>query len=266
MKTFVVDLKKCVGCHNCQVACKDEHCGNDWMPYAKPQPDTGQFWLKLEQKERGQIPQVKVTYMAKMCQQCSNASCMQACPNGAIMRRDDGIVWIDPEKCQGCRACVAACPYDCIFFNEEFNLAQKCTGCAHLLDRGWPISEPRCVNNCHVGALQFGEEDELDLEGAEKLHAEYGTQPNVWYKNLPKKFVAGTVYDPTKNEVVIGAICTLDGPAGRFVEETDHFGDFWFNDLPDGEFTLTINSAGKIKEMLVSTMDKDIGLGDIPLT
>ena len=56
MKAFVLDLARCVGCYNCQVACKDEHCGNDWTPYARPQPDTGQFWLKVNYEEKGTIP------------------------------------------------------------------------------------------------------------------------------------------------------------------------------------------------------------------
>jgi Fe-S-cluster-containing dehydrogenase component len=62
MKVFTIDLSRCVGCYNCQVACKDEHCGNDWTPYARPQPETGQFWMKVNYEERGTIPKVRVTY------------------------------------------------------------------------------------------------------------------------------------------------------------------------------------------------------------
>ena len=92
MKVFVVDTTKCNGCHNCQIACKDEHVGNDWMPYAKPQPDTGQFWLKLNERTRGNIPHVKVAYWAVMCQQCTDAPCIKACPvKDGIYTRPDGF-------------------------------------------------------------------------------------------------------------------------------------------------------------------------------
>ena len=124
---------------------------------------------------------------------------------------------------------------------------------------------PRCVDNCHVDVIQFGEEDELDLEGTEVLHPEYGTKPRVFYRGLPKKFVAGTVYDPTDKEVVIGAKVTLDGEAGTYSATTDDWGDFWLNDLPDADFTLAIEADGKKKTLAVSTKFKDIGLGDIPL-
>jgi len=265
MKAFVIDLEKCVGCHDCQIGCKDEHCGNDWMPYAKPQPDTGQFWMKVHQNERGAIPHVKVTYLPVMCQHCENAPCKAACPEKAIYQRDDGLVVLDPAKCTGCGDCIEACPYGVIYQNKDLNIAQKCTGCAHLIDRKWPIDVPRCVDNCHIGAIQFGEESELDLTGAETLHPEYGLKTKVYYKGLPKRFVAGTVYDPVEKEVFIGATCTLTGEAGEFTAKTDNFGDFWLRGLPKADFTLTITANGKTKTLEVSTTEKDIGLGDIPL-
>ena len=96
-KVFIVDCNLCNGCHSCQIACKDEHCGNDWMPYARPQPTAGHFWYKLQEYERGSIgkslpdnPQVresskvKTAYVPWLCQHCDDAPCIAACPNGSI--------------------------------------------------------------------------------------------------------------------------------------------------------------------------------------
>ena len=136
-KVFVIDLSICNGCYTCQFACKDEHCGNDWSPIAKPQPEIGQFWVKLTEEVRGTVPKVKVAYRPHLCMHCDDAPCMNVCSvEGAIYKRDDGLVIIDPNKCTGCRNCMDACPYGTIYFNEDLNLAQKCTGCAHLLDDG----------------------------------------------------------------------------------------------------------------------------------
>ena len=90
----------------------------------------------------------------------------QACKvEGAIYKREDGLVVIDPEKCTGCKSCVDVCPSNAIFMNENLNIAQKCTGCAHLLDSGeW--TEPRCVDACPTMALKFMEEDEA--QGADR--------------------------------------------------------------------------------------------------
>jgi Fe-S-cluster-containing dehydrogenase component len=266
MKAFVIDMKKCTGCHGCQIGCKDEHCGNDWSPYAKPQPEHGQFWLEVKQWERGAVPHVKVAYQPTLCMHCGNAACMDACADVAIYRREDGIVLIDAEKCTGCKKCLDACPYGTVYFNDDLNIAQKCTGCSHLIDRGWPMNEPRCANNCTTGALVYGEEDELDLTGCEFLKPECDAAPRVYYRNYPKKFVAGTVYDPVAKEVIEGAICRLVGDEGTFTVRTDKYGDFWLRDLPDGDFTLTITGAGKKAACRVSTKEKDIGLGDIPLS
>jgi Fe-S-cluster-containing dehydrogenase component len=264
-KVFVIDYKGCVGCHNCQVGCKDEHCGNDWSPYAKPQPLTGQFWCKVNQKERGALPHIKVSYQTVLCNHCDDAPCVKAAP-GAVYKRDDGLVIIDPEKARGNKAIVGSCPYHVIYWNEELQLPQKCTGCAHLLDGDHPIKVPRCVDNCHIEVIRFGEEEDFDLSDCEVLHPEYGTKPRVYYKGgLPKKFVAGTVYDPDALEVYIGAKATLSGGGQTFSAVTDDWGDFWLRDLPDADFTLTIEAAGKTRIMEVSTKEKDIGLGDIAL-
>jgi len=266
MKAFLIDVNECSGCYCCQMACKDEHCGNDWSPYAKPQPDTGQFWGRLEYYERGKCPQVKITHIFVPCQHCENAPCIDACPvEGGIFAREDGLVIIDPNKCTGCQLCIDACPYECIFYNAELNLAQKCTGCAHLIDRQ-SVYAPRCADVCFHDAIQFDDESKLDTSGTETYHSEYGLTTRVFYKNLPKKFVAGTVYDPNTNEVVIGADCSISGAAGNKSVTTDEFGDFWLEGLGEGEFTLTISSGGKTKTLTGDTIGKDIGYGDIALS
>jgi len=266
MKAFVIDVTACNGCYCCQIACKDEHCGNDWTPYAKPQPDWGQFWGKLNYYERGQVPQVKISHVFVPCQHCEDAPCIDACPvEGTIYTRVDGLVIIDPKKCTGCQNCIDACPYGCIFYNANLNLAQKCTGCAHLVDRG-VVFAPRCADACCHEAIKFGEESELDISGTETLNPEYGLKPRVHYIGLPKRFIAGTVYTPSDDEVVIGATCTLTGDGGPYTETTDAFGDFWFEGLAAKDFSLKIEKDGKTKTMSVSTVEKDIGLGDIELS
>ena len=194
-KVFVIDLSVCNGCYCCQFVCKDEHSGNDWTPIAKPQPEIGQFWLKLDEKVRGTVPKVKVAYRPHLCMHCDDAPCMNACKiGGAIYKRDDGLVIVNPEKCTGCRSCVDACPYGAIYFNEDLNIAQKCTGCAHLLDNGW--SEPRCADACPTLALRFMDEDDAKdlIAGAEVWQPELKdtVKPRVYYLNVPKRFIAGT--------------------------------------------------------------------------
>lgn len=268
MKVFIYDAAKCNGCHSCQVACKDEHVGNDWMPYAKPMQVTGQFWYKLDEVVHGSIPKVKVSYQPAMCQHCDDAPCIPACTHEAISQREDGLVQIDPAKCNGCQLCIDACPYGTISFNQGLRLAQKCTGCAHLLDRGWPIKEPRCVDACITGALTFGEEADLQplIDQAEVLAPKSGPaiKTRVYYLNLPKKFVAGTVYDPASQEVVIGATCTLSGDAS-VTATTDEFGDFWFKDLNVGSYALKIEAGGKTLSVADISTEQDVNLGDIAL-
>jgi tetrathionate reductase subunit B len=269
MKTFVVDVSICNGCYNCQIACKDEHVANDWTPYAKPQPDIGQFWLKLNEYVRGTAPKVKMHYVPTLCNHCDDAPCLKACPvKGAIYKREDGLVILDPVKCSGCRNCVDACPYKAISFNEGLNIAQKCTGCAHLLDSGW--KEPRCVDACPTLALKFMEESEAKtlIEKAEVLHPEYKARPRVYYLAIPKKFIGGTVYDPAAKEVVVGASCTLrDTSAGKnYTVRTDGFGDFWFEGLNESKFSLKIEAKGfAVKTIDSISTEKDVNLGDIPL-
>lgn len=271
-KVFVIDIAKCNGCHNCQIVCKDEHVTNDWTPIAKPQPDIGQFWIELTERVRGTVPKVKVAYRPNLCMHCDEAPCIEACKyDGALYQREDGLVIIDPEKCTGCRLCEDACPYeDVIWFNENLNIAQKCTGCAHLLDDGW--KEPRCADACPTMAIKFMDEDEAkDLIAQAdvwKPELKGKGKPRVHYLNLPKKFIAGTIYDPNEEEVIIGATCTLKPAGGKaLVIETDNYGDFWFEDLPDGTFDLEVKSGAKAKTFTgLDTAAADINLGDIALT
>jgi Fe-S-cluster-containing dehydrogenase component len=270
-KVFLIDTGMCNGCYSCHIGCKDEHVANDWSPIAKPQPEIGQFWLKMHEKVRGTVPKVKVAYRPGLCMHCDNPTCVEACPNDVIYKREDGLVIIDPTKCRGCRNCVTSCPYeDVIYFNEDLNIAQKCTGCAHLIDDGW--QETRCSDNCPTICIRVVDEDSDEAKAfiadAEFYKAEIAEKmkPRVYYKGLPKKFVAGTLFDPEADEVRIGAECTLTGGGKTYKVTTDHFGDFWFEDLPDGAYTLDIKAGDKTKVIdNIDTTALDINLGDIPL-
>lgn len=249
MKIFLHDLDKCNGCHNCQIACKDEHCGNDWGSIAKPQPDTGHFWCKVEEETVGQVPHVNVNYLSHHCNHCDNASCVAAAPN-AVYKREDGLVIIDPDRAKGDKSIVDACPYGEIYWNEDLQLAQKCTGCAHLLDDGWDV--PRCVDACCTGALRFGEEADFEeeLKDAVRLDFERDTAPRVYYKNLPKRFIAVTVVDVDADEVVAAAKITIQSQetGGIYVLESDFMGDAVFEKLDPGRYDLWVEKEGYLSQ------------------
>jgi Fe-S-cluster-containing dehydrogenase component len=271
MKVFVIDLAICNGCYNCQIACKDEHVGNDWSPYAKPQPLVGHFWLKMVEKERGSYPKVRVSYVPTLCNHCDKAPCIEVCKPKAIYKRPDGLVIIDPAKCNGCQDCVYTCPYEAIYFNDFLMIAQKCTGCAHLLDKG--EKEPRCVEACPTEAIKFGEEEEFKdlLDKAAPLNPNLKeTKPRVHYLNLHllKPFITGAAFDPEADECIEGAKVTLTNTTTGEKQETttDIFGDFWFKGLQPSAYEVRIEKDGyhpiKIENVKV---EKDINLGDLKM-
>jgi len=278
-KVMIIDVAKCVGCYACQIACKDEHVDNDWSPYTKPQPDTGSFWRRVEEIERGTFPKVKLTYIPINCMHCDSPPCIRACRIGAIIKRADGIVLINPEKCNGCvdiakPLCLDACPYNTIYFNEKLRIAQKCTFCVHLIDGKDPLYKfgiPRCVDVCQKEAMIFGDEETLKdiIQKAEILHPEYGVKPRVYYLNLPKPFIAGAVVDPSEDEVIEGAkVTAIDLFTGEKHETlTDEFGDFWLRDLKwNHKYMIYIEKDGYLKKIVgIITTEKDVNLGDIEI-
>lgn len=260
---ILIDVAKCNGCYSCFLACKDEHCGEDFSQYAEAQPMTGQFWMNLIEKERGTYPKVKLSYIPVTCMHCRNAPCIKAAQDNAVYRRDDGIVIIDPKKAVGQKQIVSACPYRLIYWNEEKNLPQKCTGCAHLLDQGW--DRPRCVEMCPTDALTFVNLKNM-LETVENppqaLHPEYGCKERVLYRNVPHKYVAGTVVYAATDECAKGITVTLKGDGVSKTAVTDGFGDFWFEDL-SGKMNLILeieaNGHVKISKEIVSHTDVNLG-------
>ncbi|MGV8084111.1 MAG: 4Fe-4S dicluster domain-containing protein [Coriobacteriia bacterium] len=263
MKVFVVDVARCNGCHNCQIACKDEHCGNSWMPYAKSQPDTGHFWLKMQETEHGQIPKVKLEYKPLLCMHCDNPPCAGA--GDAVAKREDGLVALDPARATD-KTYVDACPYGAIYWNEMLGIAQKCTGCAHLVDEG---QLPHCVDVCPTGALRFGEESDFaqEIEAAEVIGAEFGTKPRVYYLNMPKFFISGDVWDSNADEIIEGAKVTLSNEGGVVAQTTsDDFGDFWFRKLTAGTYDVKVEAdsfATVEKKGIV--LDRSLNIGDFAL-
>ena len=250
-----VDIEKCNGCHACFLSCKDEHVGNNHLPVAAAQPE-GQQWLRVQEVEYGAGDKVKVDYIPITCQHCENPICGTNAPEGAVYTRPDGIVIIDPEKAKGAKSIVKNCPYGVVFWNEEEDLPQKCTLCAHLLDSGEKTT--RCADCCPTGALVFGDlgdpNSEISMLAAEKAgrlevyKPGFGTKPGVKYLNLPKPFVAGElVYADDPGEPASGVdvelTCLDNGKVRQGV--TDFFGDFEFKGLDNNaEYLLAVQAPG----------------------
>jgi len=271
---LIVDIEKCEDCNNCFLSCKDEHVDNDFQGYSLSQPKHGHRWVNIMRTERGQFPQIDVAYLPIFCMHCDNAPCIKAAQDGAVYKRDDGIVIIDPVKAQGQKQLVDACPYGAIWWNEEHTLPQKCTLCAHLLDQGW--KEPRCVQACPTGALRIvkiedGEmENLITAESLEPLHPEYHTKPRVYYKNLFRYthcFIAGSVAIERDgvSDCAQGATVTLIKDSEKRQAITDTFGDFKFDGLKEntGIYHIEISYEDREARTLEIDLKKTLNVGTI---
>lgn len=193
---MVIDLKRCVGCKACTLACKVQN--------GTPR---GVFWQRVVQKEIGKWPNANRVYLPTACMHCENAPCVDVCPTGASYKRSDGIVAVDYDKCMGCRYCETACPYGArtfidalrgyfpqgltpyeqvMYAKHQVGVEEKCNFCMDLVAGG---EEPACVNTCIAHARYFGDLDNPNSDVAKlivqrrgyQLLPELGTNPSVYY-------------------------------------------------------------------------------------
>lgn len=172
----VLDQTRCIGCHACTTACKSE---ND-VPL-------GVTRTYVKSVDVGTFPEARRAFQVTRCNQCEDAPCVEACPTAAMYQRPDGIVDFDKSVCIGCKACMAACPYDAIFINPDDHSAEKCNFCAHRLEIGL---EPACVVVCPVEAILVGDLADPDSKVAQLVNRtpvsvrrpEKETRPAVFYR------------------------------------------------------------------------------------
>lgn len=171
----VLDSERCIGCHACTTACKSEN-----------QVPLGVNRTYVKHVETGRFPDTRRHFQVTRCNQCADPPCVHACPVTAMYQREDGIVDFDKSACIGCKACIAACPYDAIFINPDDGSAEKCNLCAHKLDRGL---EPACVTVCPAEAILIGDLSDpsakvAELVGRESVavrRPEKDTKPKTYY-------------------------------------------------------------------------------------
>ena len=172
----VIDQTRCIGCHACTTACKSENL----VPLSVTR-------TYVKHVDVGVFPQARRAHQVTRCNQCAHAPCVTACPTTAMFKRADGIVDFDKSICIGCKACIAACPYDAIFINPEDHSAEKCNFCAHRIDIGL---EPACVVVCPTQAILIGDMNDtesyvsqiINREPVTVRRPEKGTLPKLFYK------------------------------------------------------------------------------------
>lgn len=200
---MVIDLNRCIGCHACSLACKVENAVGP-----------GSHWSQVYLFEDGTFPEVRRTYLPRLCMHCEDPACVKVCPTGATYKSSEGWVLVDEDKCIGCRACAVACPYEARHMNTDEsyyeksrfpwgevakphrpNTMGKCTFCEHLVSIGL---NPACVDACPPGARIFGDIDDPQSAPAKllaskpyfQLMPELNMKPSVYYL-VPKYFVFG---------------------------------------------------------------------------
>jgi Fe-S-cluster-containing dehydrogenase component len=269
---LVIDVARCHDCNDCFLADKDEFVGNDFPPYSVAQPWSGHRWMNIERKERGQHPIVQVAYLPVPCMHCDSAPCLTA--DGAVYKREDGLVIIDPVKAKGRQEIVDTCPYGAIYWNEEAEVPQKCTGCVHLLEDGW--TETRCSQVCPTEAIKLVFADDAEMakmvaaEGLQVFNAELGTKPRVLYKNLyrwTKVFVSASVAYKDTDECAEGAKVTVTADGAKVGEGvTNNYGEFVVDELEPGEeVDVAIEAAGYKPYQGKAKLEKSLNLGLILL-
>jgi Fe-S-cluster-containing dehydrogenase component len=172
---FLIDNRRCIGCHACSVACKAEH----EVPLG-----VARTWVKYV--EKGVFPETRRTFQVTRCNHCEDAPCVEICPTTALFKRRDGIVDFDPRRCIGCKACMQGCPYDAIYIDPQTETAAKCNFCAHKVEVGL---EPPCVTVCPTQAIVAGDLENpasriSGLVGRMPIQVrkpEKGTRPKVFY-------------------------------------------------------------------------------------
>jgi Fe-S-cluster-containing dehydrogenase component/formate-dependent nitrite reductase membrane component NrfD len=172
---FIIDNRKCIGCHACTVACKAEH----EVPVG-----VNRTWVKYI--EKGTFPDTRRLFSVMRCNHCADAPCVEICPVTALFTRKDGIVDFDSRRCIGCKSCTQACPYDALYMEPSEHTAAKCNYCSHRVDIGL---EPACVNVCPEHAIISGDMDDprseishlLARETVSVRKPEKGTNPKLFY-------------------------------------------------------------------------------------
>ena len=172
---FAIDLRKCIGCHACTIACKSEHD----IPVG-----VNRCWVKTV--EKGTFPDTQRLFLPVLCNQCEDAPCMEICPTSALYKRRDGIVDLNGAACIGCRACMAACPYDQLFIDPNTRTAEKCNFCANRIENQL---QPACVSVCPTECRIFGDLDDASSQVAQIVQREAfmvrkpekGTGPKIFY-------------------------------------------------------------------------------------
>ena len=174
---FLIDQRRCIGCHACTVACKQEQ-----------EVPLGVFRTWVKYIEKGAFPNTRRHFTVLRCNHCDDAPCTKICPTTALFRRDDGIIDFDTSRCIGCKSCMQACPYDALYIDPVEHTAQKCNFCAHRVDAGL---KPACEIVCPETAIVSGDLDDPEssiarLIAREPVHVrkpEQGTQPKLFYIN-----------------------------------------------------------------------------------
>ena len=172
---MVIDLRRCIGCHTCSVACKAENR----VPIG-----VYRSWVKMI--EKGKYPNVTRHFLPNLCNQCDHPPCVINCPVQATWKREDGIVIIDEHRCIGCKYCLASCPYNARYINPLIPIVQKCYFCHHRVHAGL---DPACVEACPARARIFGDLNNPEEEVSkliskhpfQVLKPEMGTFPKVYY-------------------------------------------------------------------------------------
>jgi formate dehydrogenase iron-sulfur subunit len=178
---FFTDTSVCIGCKACEVAaCKEwNQLPSNPEGFLGDSLDNtgnldGQTWRHVKfidnvpDETMGTGDGKAFLLMSDVCKHCTHASCMDVCPTGAIIRTEFDTVFIQHSVCNGCRNCIAACPFDVIDIDPDKNVARKCTLCYDRLQGGM---EPACAKVCPTESIQFGPLDELHKKADDRLAA-----------------------------------------------------------------------------------------------